>query len=57
MSMYTQDFSKPVGLLSQSCFLSSVSALTGTAEGCGVIWKAAAGGGGGGGDGKGTLYL
>ena len=41
--LYSQDFNKPVGLISQSCYLCSGSALTGTTEGCGVVWGAGEG--------------
>lgn len=40
LSPSRQDFSKPVGSLSQSVFIpGSSQALTGTSEGCGVVWE------------------
>ena len=40
LSPCVQDFNKPVGVLSQSVFIpGSTRALTGTSEGCGVVWE------------------
>ena len=36
----SQDFNKPVGVYSQTVFVpGSTRALTGTSEGCGVVWQ------------------
>ena len=42
IAFFAQDFNRPVGLLSQSCFLpgSPNHCVTGTAEGCCVVWEA-----------------